>query len=82
MFLVGLTNRTQYCINWDLCTLCQLENTNEKLVSPVNDKRKKDRGSVYKSLANNLPKSEEGKEVKLAFSGDIRVALHFAQNHD
>lgn len=59
-----------------------MENTNEKLVSPVNDKRKNDRGSGYKSLANNLPKSEEGKEVKLAFSSDIGVALHFAQNHD
>lgn len=41
--------------NW---TLCQLENTNETLVSPVNDKRK-DRGSGYKSLADNLPKFEE-----------------------
>lgn len=74
-------DRTRYCINWDLCALCQLENTNEKLVSPVNDKRK-DRVSSYESLANNLPKSEEGKEVKLAFSGDIGAALHFAQNHD
>ena len=51
-------DRTPYCINWDLCALCQLENTNEKLVSPANDKRK-DRGSGYKSLANNLPKFEE-----------------------
>lgn len=51
-------DRTRYCINWDLCALCQLENTNEKLVSPVNDKRK-DRGSGYKSLADNLPKFEE-----------------------
>ena len=51
-------DRTRYCINWDLCALCQLENTNENLVSPVNDKRK-DRGSGYKSLANNLPKFEE-----------------------
>lgn len=68
---------TQYCINWDLCALCQLENTNEKLVSLVNDKSK-DRGSGYKSLANKLPKSEEGKDVKLAFSGDIGTALHFA----
>ena len=74
-------DRTQYCINWDLCALCQLENTNEKLVSPVNDKRK-DRGSGYKSLANNLPKLEEGKDVKLAFSRDIGTALHFAPNHD
>ena len=51
-------NRTRYCINWDLCALCQLENTNEKLVSPVNDKRK-NRKSGYKSLANNLRKFEE-----------------------
>lgn len=51
-------HRTRYCINWDLCALCQLENTNEKPVSPGNDKRK-DRGSGYKSLANNLPKFEE-----------------------
>lgn len=51
-------DRTWYCVNWDLCALCQLENTNEKLVSQVNDKRK-DRGSGYKSLANNLPKFEE-----------------------
>ena len=51
-------DRTPYRINWDLCALCQLENTNEKLVSPANDKRK-DRGSGYKSLANNLPKFEE-----------------------
>ena len=72
-------DRTRYCINWDLCALCQLENTNEKLVSPVNDKRK-DRGSGYKSLAHN--KSEEWKDVKLAFSGDIGAALHFSQNHD
>lgn len=51
-------DRTRHCINWDLCALCQLENTSEKLVSPVNDKRK-DRGSGYKSLADNLPKFEE-----------------------
>lgn len=49
---------TLNCINWDLCALCQLEITNEKLVSPINDKRK-DRGSGYKSLAENLPKFEE-----------------------
>ena len=45
-------------MNWNLCALCQLENTNEKLVSPVNDKRK-DRGSGYKSLADNLPNFKE-----------------------
>ena len=36
-------DRTWYCINWDLRALYQLENTNEKLLSPVNDERK-DRG--------------------------------------
>ena len=35
-----------------------MENANEKLVSPVNDKRK-DRGTGYKSLADNLPKFAE-----------------------
>ena len=39
-------DRTWYCINWDLRALYQLENTNEKLVSPVNDERK-DRGPGY-----------------------------------
>ena len=50
--------RARYCINWDLCALCQLENANEKLVCLGNDKRK-DHGSGYKSLANNLPKFKE-----------------------
>ena len=49
---------SRYRINWDLCALCQMENANEKLVSPVNDKRK-DRGTGYKSLADNLPKFAE-----------------------
>ena len=53
-----------YCINGDLCALCQLENTNEKLVCPANDKRK-DRGSGYKSLANNLPKFEESRQLPI-----------------
>ena len=53
-----------YCINGDLCALCQLENTNEKLVCPANDKRK-DRGSGYKSLANNLPKCEESGQLPI-----------------
>lgn len=51
-------DRTRFSVNWDLCVLCQLEKTNEKLVSPVNDKRK-DHGSGYKSLAENLPKFKE-----------------------
>ena len=51
-------DRTRHCINWNLCALCQLKNTSEKLVSPVNDKRK-DCGSGYKSLADNLPKFQE-----------------------
>ena len=53
--------RTRFSINWDWCVLCQVENTNEKLVSPVNDKRK-DRRSGYKSLAENLPKFKEAGE--------------------
>ena len=54
-------DRTRFSINWDLCVLCQLDNTTEKLVSPVYDKRK-DRGSGYKSLAENLPKFKEAGE--------------------
>ena len=52
-------DRTRHCIKWNLCALCQLENTSEKLLSPVNDKKRKARGSGYKSLADNLPKFEE-----------------------
>lgn len=54
-------DRTRFSINWDFCVLCQLENTTEKLVSPVYDKRK-DRGSGYKSLAENLPNFKEAGE--------------------
>ena len=61
-------DHTQYCINWDSCTLCQLKNTNEKLVSPVNDKRK-GRGTGYKSLANNLPKFKELGQLSLKPEG-------------
>ena len=61
-------DHTQYCINWDSCALCQLKNTNEKLVSPVNDKRK-GRGTGYKSLANNLPKFKELGQLSLLAEG-------------
>ena len=59
-------DRTRYCINWDLCALCKLMNTNKKLVSPVNDKRKdRGSGSGYKSLSDNLPKFEEFSQVPI-----------------
>ena len=45
-------------MNWDLCALCQVDNIDEKVVCPVNNKRK-DHGSGYKSLADNLPKFAE-----------------------
>ena len=69
-------DRTRYCINWGLCALCQLENTNEKFVSPVNDKRK-DRGSGYKSLANNLPKFEELGQLPI----QVPLSKHRGTNH-
>ena len=51
-------DRTPNCIKRNLCALCQLGNANEKLVSPIDDKRT-DRRSGYKSLPENLPKFEE-----------------------
>lgn len=40
------TDRTPFSVNWDLCALCQGENKNDKLVSPVNCTRR-DGGSGY-----------------------------------
>ena len=52
------TGRTPFRVNWDLCALCQGENKNDKLVSPVNSTGR-DNGSGYKTLADNLPKFAE-----------------------
>ena len=57
-------DRKQHRINWAMCALCQLEQTNEKLVSPDNDKRK-DRASGYKSLADHLPKFAEAGQLPI-----------------
>jgi hypothetical protein len=57
-------DRTGTSINWNLCVLCQANNANEKLVCPSNNKRK-DYGSGYKTLANNLPKFEDIGEMPI-----------------
>ena len=48
------TGRTPSRVNWDLRALCQGENKNDKLVSPVNSTGRDNR-SGYKTLADNLP---------------------------
>ena len=47
------TGRTPFRANWDLCALCQGENKNDKLVSPVNSTGRDSR-SGYKTV-DNLP---------------------------
>ena len=58
---------------------CLLEQLGGHVPGRVNSTRLKDR------LLAQIPELgayTEGKEVKLAFCGDIGAALHFAQNHD
>ena len=58
---------------------CLLEQLGGHVPGRVNSTRLKDR------LLAQIPELgayNEGKEVKLAFSGDIGAALHFAQSHD
>ena len=52
--------------NWNFCALCEQE-TEEKLVCPVNDTRK-NYGSGYNSLADNLQQFREIGELPIQTS--------------
>lgn len=65
-------DRTPFRVNWDLCVLCQGENKNDKLVSPVNSTGRDSR-SGYKT-ADNLP--------QLAEVGQLPIQVPLSHLHE